>query len=282
LEKEKTALPAVEIDCPPCFDLDQIFGCGQAFRFEKCPDGSYIGVAFSRVLKVRKIKGKLQLFNTTPEEYERLWREYFDLDRDYERIRRHFAKDGVMRKAMTAGGGIRLLRQEPWETLVTFILSQCNNIPRIQKIIRALCEGFGEPISFEGRIYYTFPSPGRIAALSAQELASLRCGYRAAYIKEAAEKVASGELDLKKIADMDTQEARKALLSLKGVGDKVADCVLLFGFARLDAFPVDVWIGRVIGTLYDKNTFRKEVFGQYCGIAQQYLFYYARETKLRK
>lgn len=280
--KENKPLLTTKIACPDCFDLDQIFNCGQAFRFERQPDGSYIGVAFSKVIRVRKKENEIVFDNAAKRDFEKIWRPYFDLDRDYAKLKACFSGDCVMQAAMAYGQGIRLLRQDSWEALITFILSQRNNIPRIKKIVASLCGHFGEPLEFEEKTYYTFPSPERIFSLSEEELALLNCGYRSGYLKEAARMVHTGEIDLKAIEKMDTDKAREALLCVKGVGQKVADCVLLFGYGRLDAFPVDVWMDRVIHTLYDKETFTKEIFGQYCGIAQQYLFYYGRETKIGK
>jgi N-glycosylase/DNA lyase len=175
------------------------------------------------------------------------------------------------------GAGIRILRQERWEALCSFILSQCNNIPRIKKIIETLCAYFGAPVDFMGRSYFTFPTAEQIAALSPEDLAPLRSGYRAPYVIAAARAVASGELDLDALAGTDTATARAALKALPGVGDKVANCAILFGLHQLDAFPIDTWMKKAISANFGDG-FDPKIFSPYAGIAQQYLFYHARET----
>ncbi len=263
------------------FNLEQIVDSGQAFRFYKMGEG-YVLVAFGRVIEIKKINDDIIIENSSLEDVSNIWVDYFDLKRDYGEIKNVFLKDSVMISAIEYGSGIRMLAQDKWEMLITFIISQQNNIPRIKSIVNALCTNFGEKVEYKGQNYYTFPTPKRIAELTLQDLAVLKCGYRASYILESAKKVVSGEFDLSAIDDMDIIEARKALLTLKGVGIKVADCVLLFGYKKFNAFPVDVWMDRVIGVLYDRETFNPEIFGEYCGIAQQYLFYYAKGTKIGK
>ncbi|MBQ9980347.1 MAG: DNA-3-methyladenine glycosylase 2 family protein [Oscillospiraceae bacterium] len=181
-----------------------------------------------------------------------------------------------MKAACDFGKGIRILNQDSWEALCSFIISQCNNIPRIKGIINVLCEQWGKAIEFEGRRFYTFPGAEIIAALDESDLSPLRCGYRAEYIIKAARAVAGGEIDLEALKKCSDGEALSALKSLRGVGDKVANCVLLFGLHKLDSFPVDVWIRRTVREKYGRGFDPAAAFGQYAGIAQQYMFYYAR------
>jgi len=252
------------------FDLDTIFGCGQCFRWAREADGSYSGVAFSKSLNVRQQGDVLIVKGADGEEFERIWRGYFDLGRDYARIKAELSADPVLRAAIGYAPGIRILRQEPWEALCSFIISQNNNIPRITGIIARLCENFGEKL--EGG--YSFPKPGVLCGLDETDLAPLRSGFRAKYILDAAEKVASGEVELGRLQGLPLEDARAELMKIKGVGPKVADCTLLFGCGRLECFPADVWIKRVLASFYPAG-FPQEylVFG---GIAQQYLFHYAR------
>jgi N-glycosylase/DNA lyase len=209
--------------------------------------------------------------------FESVWRRYFDLDFDYESARRALCVDDYMASAARFGTGIRILRQDKWEALCSFIISQCNNIPRIKKIVEAMCRQFGDALEFEGREYRSFPSAQRVASLSEADLAPLRCGYRAPYILSAARAVASGLTDLEALADVGSAEAISALKSLPGVGDKVANCVALFGFHMLDVFPVDTWMKRVIKERYG-GKLDPAVFGGYAGLAQQYMFFHARSS----
>jgi N-glycosylase/DNA lyase len=205
------------------------------------------------------------------------WRQYFDMDFDYAAARASLGAEGYLAEAAEFGAGIRILRQDKWEALCSFIVSQCNNIPRIKKIIETMCRLFGEPIPFEGGALHSFPSPQRLAALSEEELAPLRCGYRAPYILNAARAVADGTLDLDAVARMDALSALRALKALPGVGDKVAGCVALFGFHMMGAFPVDTWMKKVIKEQYG-GKLDVSAFGEYAGLAQQYLFFHARSA----
>lgn len=213
------------------------------------------------------------------EDYEAFWRRYLDLDRSYSEIASAFT-DEFTKKAVEYGMGLRILRQEPWEALCSFIISQCNNIPRIQKIVSALCSAYGEALEFEGERYMTFPSAERLALLPENGLDMLRAGYRAPYILSAARDVAEGRLCFEELEAMDTALAEKAVMQLSGVGRKVADCFLLFGLGKLDAFPVDTWMKKAAP--YYKGAFDKGAFGNFAGIAQQYIFYFVRSTKLEK
>jgi len=259
------------------FDLSGIFECGQCFRWNADEHGAYTGVAFGRAARLRRDGGSV-FISCSLEDFEAVWRGYFDLDRDYEAIRRRLCVDAFMAEAVGFGAGIRILRQDKWEALCSFIISQCNNIPRIKKIVDALCREFGEKIEFQGEEFFAFPSAGRLAALGEDSLAPLRCGYRAGYIIGAARAVDGGALDLEVLSRGSPESARAVLKKLRGVGDKVADCTLLFGLNMLDAFPLDVWMKRAVAEHYGPG-FDPGIFSPYAGIAQQYIFHYARNSK---
>ena len=264
------------------FSLDEIFDCGQAFRFFPSPLGGYSGVAFSRAIRAEQRDGTLLIHGADMDDFDRIWRGYFDLDTDYAAIQDQLRGDPVLARVIPFGAGIHILRQDTWEALITFIISQQNNIPRIKKIVNALCRELGDPIEFENETFYTFPSPQRIIDAGQEGLEPIHSGFRSRYILDAADKVSSGEIDLKPLHDMQIGDARRVLTCIKGVGPKVCDCVLLFGAAHFDAFPVDVWMNRIINEYYDSETFDPGIFGSCSGVAQQYLFYYARENKVGK
>ena len=265
------------------FDLEQTFSCGQCFRWNKTAENTFTGVAYGKVLKISMSDGIFILYGVSPEDYYNIWEGYFDLPRNYGEIKKALATSSVMEKAICAGGGIRILRQDVWETILSFIISASNNIPRIKKIIASLCENFGE--SLPGGLY-SFPSPDRLCGVTAEDLAPIRAGFRAKYIADAANKINSGEVDIGTLFKMDTATARKELIKINGIGNKVADCILLFALGRMEVFPVDVWINNTMCRLYPEKctsltsvrSAGPEIFGEYCGIAQQYLFYYAREN----
>ncbi|MBR6593802.1 MAG: DNA-3-methyladenine glycosylase 2 family protein [Clostridia bacterium] len=252
-------------------DIVKTFDCGQCFRFEEGEDGTVSGVAFGRRLSLKNTDGGVLLLGVSGEEYETIWREFLDMDRDYSRLRGVFEDYPKVRAAAEVGYGIHILRQEPWETLCSFIISQNNNIPRIKKIIRTLCESYGEPLAEGG---YTFPTPEALLAAGEEGLRVCGCGFRARYLLCAAEAVRGG-LDVAALRNTDYATAMEALLALTGVGPKVASCVALFGLCHTEAFPVDVWIKRVLEKYFDED-FDPTVFGKDAGIAQQYLFYYER------
>jgi len=256
------------------FDLEKTFECGQCFRWNKDEAGDYTGIVNNKAVKLRKCDDSIFIsccFN----DFNEIWRKYFDLDRDYYKIRQQLCIDDFMKNATTFGAGIRLLRQDKWEALCSFIISQNNNIPRIKKIINTLCEKFGDAVEFEGECLYTFPSAERVAGLSVECLNILRCGYRAEYIIGAAKAVTGGKIDLDALVKSPPDETRSALKNLHGIGDKVADCVMLFGFQMLDTFPRDVWMKRAVERYYGSD-FDHKIFSPYAGIAQQYIFYYIR------
>ncbi len=252
-------------------DLEQTLDCGQSFRWEKQNDGSFSGVAFGKYVNISLDGTDMIIKNAAPED-EKIWREYFDLELDYGKIRGDISKlHPVLEDAARYAPGIRILRQEPYEALCTFIISQNNNIKRIKGIVARLCESFGDEID-EG--VYTFPNAERLAELTPDDLAPLRAGFRNRYIIDSAKKVASGEVDLELCKTADYEAARAELMKITGVGIKVADCTLLFGMHRVEAFPVDVWMKRAMEKLFPGMTAND--FGEYAGIAQQYIFHYSR------
>jgi len=267
----------VEIRDVTDFDPVRIFECGQCFRWNADKSGAYTGVALGCAARLRRV-GNSVFISGSVEDFESVWRGYFDLDRDYADIRRRVCIDDFMRKASDFGAGIRILRQDRWEALCSFIISQCNNIPRIKKIITILCSEFGDRFDFDGEPFYSFPPAQRLAALDDIHLAPLRCGYRAPYIISAARAVACGDIDLDALSFENPETARAALKKLHGVGDKVADCAVLFGLNMLDVFPLDVWMKRAIASQYGQG-FDPGVFSPYAGVAQQYIFYYTRSVK---
>ncbi len=263
------------------FSVFRTFDCGQCFRFDPVCDGDFEtvfeGIAHSRLVRFAENgDGKLYV-KASAEDFEKIWLPYLSLDTDYDSINQRIltslsGDDALhMEKALNASRGIRILRQESWEALCSFIVSQNNNIPRIKKIIAAMSERFGERI--EGG--YAFPTPGALLDGGEEEIFKLKTGFRAKYIYDAAKKVESGELDLANVRSLSYADAEKALMSVKGVGPKVAACALLFGFEKLSAFPIDVWMKKVIATRF-KNGLTPAAFGDYAGIAQQYLFYFER------
>lgn len=257
------------------FDLPQTLDCGQAFRYHQQKDGLWTGVAGSRRARLSPLADGFVMHDCTMEAFQGFWRGYFDLDRDYEAIHRQYAADPVMARCAQYAPGIRILRQDAWETLVSFIISQNNHVPRIKGIVERLCQGFGKPLEEE---LYAFPDAGRLAALSETDLAPLRAGWRAGYILDAARQVSEGVVRLDEVAAMPMDQARKALQKIKGVGPKVAECVLLYGMGRLEAFPMDVWMKRAMETLFPGK--KPEDFGDLAGIAQQYIFHYSRMEKI--
>lgn len=257
------------------FDLPHTLDCGQAFRWEENADGKWHGIAFGRYLELEKTEnGVIVLYGVSENDFNNIWKDYFDLDRDYEKINNMLKCDPTLKKAAEYSNGIRILNQEPWETLCSFIISQNNNIKRIKGIISRLCEYFGEKI--DGG--YSFPTAERLSKLTVDDLAPLKSGFRAKYIIDAAKKVSDGTVKIEELYKISTDTAREELMKITGVGPKVADCTLLFSLKHIDSFPKDVWIKRAMQTLFDGEL--PEFALPYAGIAQQYIFFYARDTKL--
>ena len=255
------------------FSLREILDCGQCFRWlpQDGDETRWSGIAMGKRLEIQKLgEGEFLFLDTNQQEFEEIWADYFDLQTDYAALKSALCCDSVMAEATTYAPGIRVLRQNGWEALCTFIISQNNNIKRIRGIVERLCECFGEPVNGG----FDFPTAERMAQLTLEDLAPLRSGFRAKYLLDAAKKVSSGAVDLSSIPSMTYEEAQAHLRQINGVGPKVADCALLFGFYRLDAFPMDVWMKRAMATLYPDGL--PENILPYRGIAQQYLFHYAR------
>ena len=258
------------------FDPPAIFGCGQCFRWKKQQDDGdvYTGVAYGQIITVSLKNNALTIENIDKAAYDSVWQYYFGLHIDYKQVVKRLSSEKKIIKAVEYSPGLRIMRQEPWEMLVTFILSQRTNIPRIIKMVDKLCMCFGEPL---GGGHYTFPGPESLAKLSNEDLGPIRSGYRAAYITDAARKVACGMIDLDSFYNHSTEDIYKALLTIHGVGPKVADCILLYGYGRLERVPRDIWIERVMKSLYP-NGFPDEL-SDIAGLAQLYLFNYARNNK---
>ena len=257
------------------FDPAQILDCGQCFRWGY-ENGGYTGIAHGRQLRLVMEGDNLILQDVSLSEFDYIWKDYFDLGRDYGQIRRLYAIDPSLAAAVEFSPGLRVMRQDPWETLVTFILSQNSNIPRIKKMVAMLCECFGDVLPGGG---HAFPTPEALAALSPEDLAPIRPGYRAPYIIDAARQAAEGRLDIAALTARPSAEIKEVLLGVHGVGPKVADCVLLFGFGKAECCPMDVWMKRVMANLYPAGF--PEAVRPTAGIAQQYLFHYARTCELK-
>lgn len=276
-EYKKDGVPCVRIENCGNFSVHKTFDCGQAFRFD--PDGdddTFTGTAFGKKITFSSLGGgEVELRGSTAEEYNTTWQRYLSLDSDYDEADRVIIESmpnerdrAEMSAAVDSGCGIRILRQDPFETLISFIISQNNNIPRIKKIISALCERYGENGAF--------PTADALVEAGEEGIFALKTGFRAGYIYDAAVKVKTGEVVLDDIAKCeDYEECTDMLCSIKGVGPKVSSCVLLFGFGKTEAFPIDVWMKRSLA-LHFPDGFDPKPLGKYAGIAQQYMFYHER------
>ncbi len=258
----------IEINCSD-FDLDETLDCGQAFRWKKIQseyEKTYEGFFIDKYLKISQNGNKFIFHNTSAEDFENIWTEYFDFNTDYTTIKKRLSHDETLKNACEFAGGIRLLKQDFWESLCSFIISQNNNIPRIKGIITRLCEH-----------YEHFPTACELALETTESLEFLRAGFRSKYLIDAAQKISSGEINADFLNTAPIDEARKILQNIKGVGPKVSECVLLFGMYRTEAFPVDVWIKRVMQNYYSEGL--PECTKDIEGIAQQYLFHYIRNLE---
>ncbi len=270
------------------FEPKHIFECGQCFRWDKEEDGSYTGVANQRVINVKLEEDTLILDNTNMDDYHSIWHNYFDMERDYSKIKDELAKmDEHLKSATEFGYGIRLLKQDTFEMVISFIISARNAIPMIKRSVEFLSKSLGEEIGeYRGKKYYAFPTAKALSACDEQVLIDSKVAFRKDYIREASRIQSLGQMDIYGLVNLPTDEARKELMRINGVGPKVSDCILLFGLSKYDVFPVDVWVQRVMHEFYiekeikDLKKIREfgiEKFGDKAGIAQQYLFYYARE-----
>lgn len=270
------------------FNLKHIFDCGQCFRFNEVDENTYFGIAKNKALRISQHDDTIVLYDTTEEDWNNIWFDFFDLNRDYSEIKRMLSRDSVMKDAITYGEGIRILNQDLWETVISFIISASNNIPRIKGIIERFCSAYGKKISYMGNTYYSFPSIETVSKLSHEDLSVIRAGYRDKYIIDAAQKFKAGEISEKLLRQMSAVQAKKELMTINGIGNKVSDCILLFGLQKTDSFPVDVWIKRIMEYCYFDgeqsidtiSRFAEDKFGNLGGFAQQYLFFYARENKI--
>lgn len=278
---------------PKSFNLEHIFECGQCFRWNKQEDGSYTGIFKENVLNVKKSENDFIFRGICNGDIQNVVEDYFDLSRNYEEMKDKLKKiDNSMATSIKYGEGIRLLNQDLWETIISFIISANNNIPRIKGIIERLSTKYGKEIVYNGKPYYTFPTPEELQNVTVEDYRKLGLGFRDIRLYETVHMVLDGKVDLEKMkTEEDTLKIREELLSLSGVGPKVADCILLFStLKRLEVFPIDVWVRRVMNELYIKNpdenkVNKKEImqvanekFGNLAGIAQQYLFYWKREA----
>ena len=280
----------VTVDGVKDFRLSQILECGQCFHFDKLDDEVYEVIAFGRAVKMEQSGGVLRIFyDTDKRTFEDIWVDYFDLERDYGAIKRAILrKDDKLKAPMDMMWGIRILNQSFFETMISFIISQNKNIPQIKQCVKNISHRFGdEVIGYNGEAFYVFPDVDRLHEVTEDELRECKVGFRAPYIMNATEAVYSGNVTKEKLDALDIEQARELLMTIKGVGEKVANCVLLFGLGRREAFPVDVWMKRIMESMYfdGKDTKKLEIeafavkkFGNLGGYAQQYLFDYARTT----
>ena len=291
------------------FDIKQILECGQCFRWDKISDTNYIVIAFERVIEVIQEGDIVTIYNSNEEDFNKIWLRYFDLERNYDEIKEELAKDEILRKSVEFGYGIRILNQDPFELLISFIISARNSIPSIKKTVKKICETWGEKIEYKGNTYYTFPKPEDIKNATLEEIQATGASFRSKYIVDTISKVNEAlkakedyiknkdkyeerpeilDFDLEYISSLNDDECHIALQKFMGVGAKVADCIMLFSMAKHSAFPVDVWVKRAMIYFYvapdlslnKMRVFARDKFGRFSGMAQQYLFYYARENKI--
>lgn len=269
------------------FNIKEILECGQCFRFEKLGEMKYKIIAYGKRLFIEQNENGVLFYPCNEREFRDIWIEYFDLNTDYSSIKNNISVDKTMKNAIEFAQGIRILNQDPWECLISFIISQNNRIPQIKKVIANISEKYGTKIGEED---YAFPTPQQLKNATMEELAECKTGFRNKYILDAVEKVVSGKICLEKFSEYETDECRQTLMFCKGVGQKVADCVLLFSLKRREVFPTDVWVKRVMSQFYfngneiqikDIHKKSSEIWGKLAGYAQQYLFYYARSLNIK-
>ena len=275
------------------FEPKHIFECGQCFRWNEESDGSYTGIVKNNVINVKKVDNDVIFSSFGADNLEKLVIDYFDLNRNYEEIKSTLSKvDEYLENSIKYGSGIRILNQDLWETIISFIISANNNIPRIKGIINRLSYKYGNKIEWEEKEYYTFPTVENLSKATVEDLRKAGLGFRDVRVFETTKKILEKQVDLEELhKEKDTKKVRETLLTLSGVGPKVADCILLFStLKRFDVFPIDVWVRRVMNDLYIKNEdetkvdkkeiekIAKEKYGALEGIAQQYLFYWKRDT----
>lgn len=273
------------------FDLAQTLECGQCFRFYQQDIEDYVIVAYHSLLHIRQEADKIIFFNKTEEEVRDIWIPYFDLERDYGEIKRFLLSgDKVLEPAIHEKSGVRILNQEFHEMLISFIISQNKQIPHIKQIVKALSERYGDYLGkINGEKYYSFPDICQLAKVTEQGFREMKVGFRAPYLVDAAGKLLSGQISEDDLSQKSEEETRKKLMEIKGVGEKVANCVMLFSLGWRQAFPIDVWVKRIMETLYydGADTSKEEIaqlakkmYGAYGGYAQQYLFCFGRDNKV--
>lgn len=285
------------------FNIKQILECGQCFRWERITDTNYIVVAYRRVIEIIQEGSTVTILNTNINDFNEIWKDYFDLNFNYEEVKIELSKDELLKKSVEFGYGIRILNQDPFEILISFIISARNSIPSIMKTIKKISERWGDKIEYKGNIYYAFPTPNQLKDVTLEEIKETGASFRSKYIVDTISKVnavieakSNGTLDeelkqfdLDYIKSLPVDECHKALQNFMGVGAKVADCIMLFSMGKHSAFPVDVWIKRAMIHFYlapdvslnKIRVFGREKFGELAGLAQQYLFYYARENNIK-
>ncbi|MGL5381400.1 DNA-3-methyladenine glycosylase family protein [Clostridium sp.] len=292
------------------FNIKQILECGQCFRWDKISDTNYIIIAYGRVIEVIQNGDDVTILNTNKDDFNKIWINYFDLEREYSTIKDELAKDEILKNSVEFGYGIRILNQDPFEMLISFIISARNSIPSIKKTVKKICEKWGNKIQYKGVEYHTFPMPDQIKGATLEEIQSTGASFRSKYIvdtigkvneaietKEDYEKNPSNyeerpeilDYDLEYIKNLNDDDCHIALQKFMGVGAKVADCIMLFSMAKHSSFPVDVWVKRAMIHFYvapdvslnKMRVFARDKFGNLSGLAQQYLFYYARENDIK-
>lgn len=272
-----------------CFNLKYTLECGQCFRWKNNND-YYVGVIKDRVIKIRQDGDYIYVRSNEQKDLEKVVKEYFELEKDYSSIEKRIASlDDYVKKALKNTSGMRHLKQDFFETIISYIISANNNIPRISKSVNEISKRYGKKIEFDDEEYYLFPTPEQLKDVTIDDYRACGVGFRDKYIYNTVKRINNKEIDLVKMQDMDTPSLRKELLSLMGIGPKVADCILLFSCGRQEVFPIDVWVERVMKKLYfnDENISKKEIlkyasdnFGNDAGIVQQHLFYNIRENMI--
>ena len=285
------------------FRLKHIFECGQIFRFEEIAENHYIVIAFGKLIEVKEDGSNIIIYNTTEKEVNEIWIKYFDLDRDYSTIKQELSKDTLLKQSIEFGYGVRILNQDPFEMLLSFIISARNNIPSIKKTVNKISIKWGKEIEYKGKIYHQFPNILQIKDATLEEIQETGASFRSKYILDTIKNVYSAidkkletshedavlKYNLNYIKSLNDDECHSALQEFKGVGAKVADCIMLFSMEKTSAFPVDVWVKRAMIHFYGAEDsslnkiriFGRNKFGKLAGFAQQYLFYYARENKIK-
>ncbi len=273
------------------FVVSQTLECGQCFNFNKLGEEDYIVSAHKKALHIYQRGNDIVFENTSKHEFENIWMNYFDLNRDYDKIKKLLSeKDETLKAAVEYAPGIRIINQEFFPCLISFIISQNNRIPMIKKVVYNISEKYGSYIcTINGENYYSFPEAEKLLEKTHEDFKECKAGFRGKYIVDAVNKFVNGGLSSRNFDELTTEQLRKELMDINGVGPKVADCVMLFSLKRSDAFPTDVWVKRVMSYFYfdQQDTpikkiheFANEKFGEYSGFAQQYLFNYARQFKI--